>query len=146
MIAERCAFVVSYRPLPGEDPLALHARIAARLAELPACEPGSDRRARITVHRPAVAPALLSGRGTALERCLREHFGDGQDGGAPFCTDGGQLAKVGIDSIICGPGDLDQAHQPDESISRRALENGVDDVLAISSALCGGRVRELRDA
>lgn len=142
MIAERCSFDVSYRPLPGEDPVALHTRIADRIQGLDPTEPGSDRLARIEVHPPAVAPGLLSARGTSLEKQLRERFGDQQEGGAPFCTDAGQLAPLGIDSIICGPGDLDQAHQPDESISRRALEGGVEDVLSVVRGLCGSAVRE----
>ncbi len=138
MIAESCRFDVSYRPLPGEDPKAVHGRIRDRLESLVAHDFGSDREARIRVSDPMVAPGLLARRGTPLEAVLRERTGDQAEGGAPFCTDGGQFARAGIDSIICGPGDLAQAHQPDEWIRRAALEGGVDDVMHVIRSLCGG--------
>jgi acetylornithine deacetylase len=142
VIAEACAFGVSYRPLPDEDPLALHVRIRARLAALDARDWGSpEHRAGIRVGEPRLAPGLLSRRGTPLEADLRTHFGDAAEAGAPFCTDGGQLAGLGIDVLVCGPGELAQAHQPDESIGRAAFERGGDDVLAVVRRLCGGRTR-----
>ena len=61
--------------------------------------------------------------------------------GAPYCTDGGQFKEAGIDSLICGPGDLDQAHQPDESIGREAFESGAEIVLRVLERMCGARPR-----
>jgi acetylornithine deacetylase len=142
VIAESCAFGVSYRPLPDEDPLALHARIREHLEALDARDWGSpERRAEIRVGEARLAPGLLSRRGTPLEAALCEHFGGEAGGGAPYCTDGGQLAGLGIDVLVCGPGELAQAHQPDESISRAAFERGGDDVLAVALRMCGGRTR-----
>jgi acetylornithine deacetylase len=62
-------------------------------------------------------------------------------GGAPFATDGGEFARVGITSLICGPGDLEQAHQPNESIRREAFENGTRTVLAVINQMCGTEVK-----
>ena len=58
-------------------------------------------------------------------------------GGVPFCTDGGQFAGAGIDSIVCGPGELDQAHQPNESLPREAFEIGPERILEVVRRLCG---------
>ena len=82
-------------------------------------------------------PGLLSPRGTALEKALLEVLGDHEPSGAPFCTDGGRLAAVGIHSLVCGPGELSQAHQPDESIPREAFERGPDVILAVLAGLLG---------
>jgi len=43
------------------------------------------------------------------------------------------LAAVGIESIICGPGELEQAHQPNESLARDAYENGTSLILSVIS-------------
>lgn len=137
MIADACHFGVSYRPLPDEDPLALWARIRDRLAEDPPRDWGSERVApRVNVGDAAHAPGLESALGSSLEHALRERLDQHAVEGAPFCTDGGRFAQAGIDSIICGPGDLDQAHQPDESVGRDAFEAGTDHVLAVTRRLC----------
>ncbi len=142
MIAEACRFTVSYRPLPDQDPQALHRRVREALAALDPRDWGSPgRRAELAVSEPFVAPGMLSARGTDLEAALFAELGVSGSGGAPFCTDGGQFARAGMECLVCGPGDLDEAHQPDESISRAAFEAGPDHVLAVVRRLLGGRER-----
>jgi acetylornithine deacetylase len=136
VIAEQCSFTVSYRPLPDEDPGWVHRETKRRLAEAVLRDWGSEQAAEISVSDLLVAPGLLSPRGTALERVLREQLASGEPGGAPFCTDGGRFAAAGIASLICGPGDLEQAHQPDESVSRAAFESGAEHILRVIERLC----------
>jgi acetylornithine deacetylase len=138
MIADHCRFSVSYRPLPDEDPRAFYAEAVARLADIDAREWGSERVARLEVSEPLVAPGLLASRGTPLEDALVGVLGTDAGAGAPFCTDAGPLVSAGIDSLICGPGELDQAHQPDESIARRAYEEGPEHIRQVVARLCGG--------
>ena len=138
MIADVCRFDVSYRPLPDQDPAALWQRLRDLLLDDSARDWGSGRTAvEVRVSDPFSAPGMNSPRGTRLEAALRAQFDQAAEGGAPFCTDGGQLARAGIDSIICGPGDLVQAHQPDESLSRSAFEQGAAQIEAVVERLCG---------
>jgi acetylornithine deacetylase len=58
--------------------------------------------------------------------------------GAAFATDGPELVRAGIHSLVCGPGELDQAHQPNESMSRQAFEGGPDVVRTVIEHLCTG--------
>jgi acetylornithine deacetylase len=142
MIADDCTFSLSYRPLPETETLAVYHEIRERLAALDGKEDGgSDRRASIVVGDPMIAPGLLSTRGTPLELVLFELLDAETCSGAPYCTDGGQFKQAGVDSLICGPGDLDQAHQPDENIGREAFESGVEIVLRVLERLCGARTR-----
>lgn len=142
VIAERCRLRVSYRPLPDADPLALFEEVRERLAVLDARDFGSpELRGELALGAPRVVPGLLSPRGTSLEKSLLEVLGEHEPGGAPFCTDGGRLAAAGIHSLICGPGELAQAHQPDESISRAAFERGPDVILAVLARQLGARPR-----
>lgn len=142
MIAERCTVSVSYRPLPQTDPLEGYHEIGRRLNALDLRDYGSpEHRATIEVSQPLVVPPLLSPRGTSLEQVLFAILNRETSGGAPFATDGCQLALGGIASLICGPGDLEQAHQPNESIRREAFENGTGVILEVVRRLCGGRVR-----
>lgn len=141
MIADRCTLSVSYRPLPDEDPHAVHREIARRMAAADLRDPGApDVPARVEVGPASVVAGMRSPRGTALETALHAVLGRGgsnvDDGGAPFATDGGELERGGIASIICGPGELEQAHQPNESMARAAFERGVDVVRAVVARLC----------
>jgi acetylornithine deacetylase len=140
MIAEECTLQVSYRPLPQTDPLEVYHEIARRLHALDPRDYGSpDHRATIELGQPFVVPPLLSPRGTPLEGVLFDVLDRHTSGGAPFATDGCQFALGGIASLICGPGDLEQAHQPNESIRREAFENGTGVILAVVNKMCGAR-------
>jgi acetylornithine deacetylase len=142
MIAEKCTMMLSYRPLPQGDPLDVYREISRRLRALDPHDYGSPHHvAHIEMGEPFVVPPLLSPRNTPLEDVLFSLLKQQQSSGAPFATDGGQFARSGIVSLICGPGDLDQAHQPNESIQREAFENGSQIVLEVVHQLCGARTK-----
>jgi acetylornithine deacetylase len=137
MIAERCVIKVSYRSLPGSDPLALYRELERRVAEIDTHDYALGKfRAEIRLRPPMAFPSLNSPRGTALEKALFEATGATASRGAPFGTDGGWFSHVGIDSLICGPGDLEQAHQPNESLGRDAFERGAGIILDVVRRMC----------
>jgi acetylornithine deacetylase len=137
VIAEQCALKLSYRSLPGTSPLALRDEIARRCAALETYDYASrNHRATIEVGPARVMPAMGSTRGTRLEQVLLETTGATEVSGAPFCTDGGWFAEAGISSLICGPGEYAQAHQPNEAIGRAALDRGPALILQVIERLC----------
>jgi acetylornithine deacetylase len=137
MIAEECALKISYRTLPDADPLELYREVERRLRALDAHDfAGGPHSASIELGRPMVVPPLLSARGTALEAALFAATGARKSGGVLFGTDGGWFSHSGIVSLICGPGDLDQAHQPNESIRRDAFEGGAAIALEVIERMC----------
>ena len=90
----------------------------------------------IEVGPAKVMPAMPARRGSTLEAVLQDVTGTVRISGAPFCTDGGWLAHVGISSLICGPGEYAQAHQPNESIPRADFERGVGLIRQVIERLC----------
>jgi acetylornithine deacetylase len=137
VIADQCILRLSYRSLPGVDPNHLREEIARRCAALDAYDYASrDHRATIKVGDARVMPPMASRRGTPLEQTLLEVTGEQTVSGAPFCTDGGWFAHSGISSLICGPGEYAQAHQPNESIPQSALERGTSMILQVIERLC----------
>ncbi len=133
MIAERCELTLGFRPLPGENPevllLELEERIAAAVHRH---HPGTTVRFEGVV----ITPPMRSPASGPLAESLARFTGDPGARGAPFATDGGQLARAGLDSWICGPGELSQAHQPDESIPLTNLERGLDLIRTVVRDLC----------
>ncbi len=141
MIAEEATLRVSYRSLPDADPLALYREITRRLQALDRHDFASrEHEASIEVGDAMIVPPLNSARGTALERVLFDVTGARDSGGALFGTDGGWFSGAGITSLICGPGDLEQAHQPNECIRREAFEVGVSVVAKVIERMCCGPV------
>jgi acetylornithine deacetylase len=137
MIADRCTLTISYRPLPDADPLAVHRQIAERLAAATLRDPGApDVAGRVEVGEAEVVAGMRSPRGTALEPALLAIAGEATSSGAPFATDGGELARAGIATLVCGPGELAEAHQPNESIARGQFERGVEIVQTVVRRLC----------
>lgn len=136
IIAEQCRFAITYRSLPDAEPLEIYREIERRLAALDAHDYASrNHRATIGLGPPMVVPPLLAPRDTALERALLAVTDAHEVGGALFGTDGGWLARAGMIPLICGPGDFDQAHKPNESIRRAALESGTEKVLKVIARL-----------
>lgn len=106
IVPDHCEIQVGYRPLPGDDALAVFRSIQAL----------SDD-ARVDLLN--VTPALLTAENTALEGLLRPHASS--VGAASFATDGGNLASLGIASLVFGPGSIDVAHRADEYIDEETL-------------------------
>ena len=75
--------------------------------------------------RPAV-----DGAAEALARALT---GDNATGVVSYGTEAGQFQDAGYSAVICGPGDIAQAHQPNEFLSKSQFEAGLrfmEDLLA----------------
>jgi acetylornithine deacetylase len=137
MIAEECVLRLSTRGLPDADPLEIHRELQRRLAALDARDPAfPGAAATIEVSDPVVVPAMSTPRATALERALFERLGKTTAHGSLLAADGCRFAPFGVATLICGPGEFAEAHQPNESISRRAFEEGADVVRAVVERLC----------
>ncbi len=53
-----------------------------------------------------------------------------------FGTEAPHLQKLGMDTIIFGPGSIDQAHQPDEYMSLDMVNPGIAYVRKIIENVC----------
>jgi acetylornithine deacetylase len=56
-------------------------------------------------------------------------------GTVSFATEAGQFQRAGISTIVCGPGSIDQAHQPDEYIEGSEIEAGITFMHRLAAAL-----------
>lgn len=115
-----------YRPVPADDGEELLDRVR-RFADdevLPRLRASLDR-GEVTFDAKAVARALTAeedGVAEALARTLTGY--DGPARTVPFATDGGHFQAAGLSTVVCGPGWIEQAHQPDEHIDVAQLTAG----------------------
>ena len=79
---------------------------------------------------------LAPGNGTALaEAC--EHASGHACGAVNFGTEGPLFQQLDMEVVICGPGDIAVAHQPDESIALVQAYRAVDVVEQLIRHFCG---------
>jgi acetylornithine deacetylase len=111
VVPERATLCASLRPPPGSDPHALRAELAALAAQA-----APEARVTVTLDNAPFATGDLG--------AFRRWLGDAVD--APidlgFWTEAALLAATGIDAVVFGPGDIAQAHAPDEWVAVEQLE------------------------
>ena len=78
----------------------------------------------VTVEAVQVAgvPALSARDNDAAVSVARELGALWPEADLPFGTEAGFFQQVGISTVVCGPGSIAQAHQPDEWISAAQLQ------------------------
>ncbi|MEM7295625.1 MAG: acetylornithine deacetylase [Pseudomonadota bacterium] len=123
--ARRCTFSIDIRNVPSEMEANRHfADFQALCAEvdrdIKTIHPEAGVVCELTALGPGVAPEV---RGEA-EELARRITGDNSQGTVAYGTDGGWFQHHGFSTVICGPGDIALAHQPNEYISVAQFEAG----------------------
>jgi acetylornithine deacetylase len=121
ILAGHCGFAWEMRLLPGIDPdetlAALQADIRARTAtRLNPAHPTAGLRFLTEMRIPALRP-----ESTEIEAPLLALLGQDRAKAVPFGTEAGQFQAAGAPAVVMGPGDIAQAHQPDEYIDAAQL-------------------------
>ena len=71
----------------------------------------------------------------AAETLSRRITGDNGSHVVAYGTEGGLFQAAGWSTVVCGPGDIAQAHQPDEFITVAQLDAGTAFVRALITEL-----------
>ncbi len=117
IIARQCKVAWEFRPIPAVDPKTVIAEVERYLKEELAPQmKGRAAEAGIEMAEACVVPPLVPRAGSPAEALARHLTGANDTIGLAFGTEAGQFQEIGIDAIVCGPGSIEQAHQPDEFI------------------------------
>ena len=117
ILARHCTFQWEFRYLPGTshddifEAFDNHARNAV-LQRLRAIAPEADIVTTIRSH----VPALVAREGCPAEALARQLTGANHAEAVSYGTEAGLFQEAGIPSVICGPGDIREAHKPNEYI------------------------------
>ena len=123
IIPEYASFVMEWRPIPGVDALRQVERLKAHVAAhiepaMKAANPACGFSYEIELEMPGMAlPADHD-----LTSVVKQLTGSNSTGKVSYGTEGGFYQNAGIPTIICGPGHIAQAHQPDEFVARSELD------------------------
>ncbi|AXI46052.1 acetylornithine deacetylase [Sulfitobacter sp. SK012] len=122
--AKDCRFALDFRVVPGEDKDKWGAAYLKKVAEvekqMKSVVPGT----RIDVTPRFDVPALQPENDGAAEMIVRQITGDNASHKVSYGTEAGQFQDAGYSAVICGPGDIAQAHQPNEFIEISQFDAG----------------------
>ena len=126
IMARECHFEWEIRHLPSDRFEELLGRVNAYAAELEAeIQQRAPEAGIVTEALNVTVPALADDNNTEVLRLCRElldeSFSAQPSGAVAYATEAGQFQQVGLPTIICGPGSIRQAHQPDEYIEIEQL-------------------------
>ncbi len=136
ILARECVFVFDLRCPPGIDPLAILAPFVAEAERLDAEMKARFPQTGIAVVRRSLTPALAPEPDSAAAALARRLSGDnGPVRAVAYAAEAGQFQQAGFSTVICGPGSIEQAHQPDEYIEAAQLERGAAFMLRLADML-----------
>ncbi len=115
-ICGQCELHFDLRPLPGMDMQALRQAILARV------RPVAERRGLSLLFEPLFdgVPPFETPPDAALVQACERLTGHTAEAVA-FATEAPWLQKLGMETLVMGPGSIDQAHQPDEYLELSQL-------------------------
>ena len=125
IVARHCTVHWDFRATPGADPSLVLPQLERFITGivLPRLQRAASEASIVTRPRAQVPP-LVDEPGGAAESLLKFLTGANQTIGLAFATEAGQFQAAGLSAIVCGPGSILQAHQPDEFIELSQIEAG----------------------
>jgi acetylornithine deacetylase len=123
--AKYCEFSTDIRCPPSQDPMVWFNRYMDFVAKVEAEIQAVIPEASIEVIARDVNPALKPEIDGEAESLVRQVTGDNGTHVVSYGTEAGQFQREGYSVVVCGPGSIEQAHQPNEFIAVSQLEAGV---------------------
>jgi len=130
-ICGQCQMQFDLRALPGMDNLELRSKIDERLARL-------SKQLGTPVFRETLfggVPAFSEPANSRLVQVAEKLTGTPAESVA-FATEAPFMQQLGMETIVMGPGSIDQAHQPNEFIATEQIQPAVDTIKALIKEFC----------
>lgn len=136
ILARRAHFVFDLRCPPDVDPKTILKPFKEKAAALDAQLKRAFPETGVRVEQLSDAPPLGQSGSEDAEAFVRKLTGDNAPAGVvSYAAEAGQFQQAGFPTVICGPGSIEQAHQPNEYISNDQFERGADFMMRLVEAL-----------
>ena len=122
--AKDCWFDFEMRVVPSEDKQAWKQRFRDQVRAVEAGMQAVRPETGITLEPLFDVPGLKPEEDGEAEALVRSLTGDNARHVVSYGTEAGQFQEAGYSAVVCGPGDIAQAHQPDEFITIEQFNAG----------------------
>ena len=123
VVPEHCVVSLDRRLHPWEEPPAVQAELLALAAEAVGEAP---LHCEVLLLDAPLAPRPDSALAALCLEAVREVGGPGELGGVAYGTDASNLARAGLDAVVLGPGDIQQAHAAEEWVETDQVERAAE--------------------
>lgn len=135
IVPRYCRIAWEVRPLPKTNTIKLLEPFYAKCAELEARMKQVDAGSTIVTRQLTNVRGLQKVGDDAPHLALAYRLANANQADAvAFGTEGGIFQGQGFPVIVCGPGSIDQAHQPNEFITRDQLKLGAEFMARVGEA------------
>lgn len=135
--AKDCKFGMDFRVVPGEDKEKWKIAYLKEVQKLEKQMQSVVPETSIEVTPRFDVPPLQPETEGSAETLVRQITGDNASHKVSYGTEAGQFQQAGYSAVICGPGDIAQAHQPNEFIEVAQFEAGHDFMRKLIARLQG---------
>jgi acetylornithine deacetylase len=136
VVASSAWFYSDIRAIPTENPWDYLERYRAYAGSLEPAMREVAPETGIAIELVSDIPGLRPEPEGEAERLVRRLTGDNGTHVVSYGTEAGLFQAAGWSTVVCGPGDIAQAHQPDEYIEASELEAGERFLRRVVDSLC----------
>jgi len=122
--AKDCEFGLGFRVVPGETLEHWEGKLRAAAAEVEAEMKAVRPEAWIEITPAFSLPPFKPKDGSKAETLVRQLTGDNGTKHVSYGTEASHFQAAGYSVVVCGPGDIAVAHQPDEYITLAQFKQG----------------------
>ena len=116
IIPRRCSFQWETRLLPTADAEAVPRRFETFSRTLEPAMKAVAKDAGISTDIVNTVPGLAPEEESPAEHLALHLANANSTHAASYCTEAGLFQQIGIPAVVCGPGNIEQAHRPDEYV------------------------------
>jgi acetylornithine deacetylase len=135
IVAKNCTFEWEVRGLPGTRGALVCDRLEAYAESLRRTLFSNFPQAGIETIIENEVPGLSPEPGSAAETLALRLARRNATIAVPYATEAGHFQQAGVPTVVCGPGRIDQAHQPDEYIEIEQISACIDFMRRLGSEL-----------
>ncbi|MGZ5195115.1 MAG: acetylornithine deacetylase [Ramlibacter sp.] len=117
VVPREAEFRYEFRDLPTADARAMQAQVVAYAQTLEPAMKAVAPEAGFRFETICEVPSFLGSAGDGVTRLAQRLSGEQGTTLVAFGTEAGIFKQAGIPTVVCGPGSITQAHQPDEYVS-----------------------------
>lgn len=126
ILAHYCRFLFDVRCEPDFDNSILIDKIAQKVTEIDAQIKKRAPNGGAKMIRRSNTPGLKYEANSNSENICRQITGDNDVFGVAYAAEAGLFQRAGFNAVICGPGSILQAHQPNEFIEIIEIEKCIN--------------------
>ena len=134
--AKDCLFSLDIRCLPRENSQTWIDKYKNYVSLVERDMKAINRNTEIKVEVAHIVPGLKPEINSFAEQLVRSATRKNGTQKVSYGTEAGQFQKAGYSTIICGPGSINQAHQPNEYIEKSQIHEGEKFLSRLIQSIC----------